>query len=182
MIRRLIHAVILLTIDDGQISSSIVAVTTIMFLIYLLISSPFDSRVENLVIIVEEGVNSLNAVLVYLLIWDWGYLGLEIITKLAMISVLAFVAFITFLSLVILVYKFIKWHKQRKQTQHTNPNPTFSSISLSNTLKHPKPSLAEISFKVSGLEENAVDFSPEDISDNMTSRSVFEEFYNQRDI
>jgi hypothetical protein len=182
MIRRLIHPVILISIDDGEICSSINALTTIMFLIYLLISKPYESRVENWVTIVEEGLNSVNAVLIYLLIWESSYIGIGIITKFAMISVLAFVVFMTFLSLVILVYKFIKGHMQRKQTQHMHSNPTISSISLSNSPKNPKPSLAEISFKVTVLEENPVDFTPEDISYNMTSRSIFEEFYNQRDI
>lgn len=178
MIRRFIHAAILLSVDDGQISGSIIAGNTVIFFIYVLICKPFESRVENWVLIVEEGVNSLNAVLVYLLIWDWGYIGLEVITKLAMISVLGFLAFFISLSLAILVYKLITWYKQRKQTPKDNHKVTLPSISMPNSYSHPKPSMAEVSFKISSADGNHIDFDIEDNSQFQTSRSLFKEFYS----
>lgn len=179
MLRRLIHAAILVSIDDGQISSSITACSTIAFFIYVLICRPFESRVENWVLIVEEGVNSLNSVLVYLLIWEWDYIGLEIITKLALISVLGFLAFFVSLGLAILIYKFIRWYKQRKQTPRNDNKVTMRSISKPYSSSRTGELSADISFKASSAGDIHIEFNPEDNTNMQTTRSVFEEFYSR---
>ena len=173
MLRRLIHAAILVSIDDGQISSSITACSTIAFFIYVLNSRPFNSRAENWVLILEEVMNSLNSVIVCLLNLDWGYIELDILSKLAMTSVLGFLIFFICLSLAILVFKVFNWYKKRNEARDENKKVTRTSTSIPYSSSHPNPSMEDFSFKYPGGD------NPEDHSNMQTTRTVYEEIYSR---